>query len=240
MEPERCTLAVEGLCVDYGRLRAVDDCSFTLAAGALTLMTGHNGAGKSSCILAIAGAVPMAGGAISLACGGSIERHSRIGIGQLAARGVSVVPSGHAIFPNLTVLENLQVPSLSPAGTRASAAIDRVLDEIFPALRPLAGRHGGALSGGERQQLAIALSLVCQPRVLVVDEPSAGVAPGVVQRIAAVLRELADGGTAVLVAEQNLHAFLPVATEVLVMKRGRIRFSAPAAQTSAPMLWELL
>lgn len=237
--PDQVTLLAEDVVVRYGRLNAVDGCSFAVQPGSVTLLTGHNGAGKTSCIEAIAGLLPLAGGRISILSGEERRDYKRIAPGELAKDGVSVVPTGNAVFSRLSVMDNLRVGALAGKKSRASDRISWLVEEVFSDLNPLLGRAAGALSGGERQQLAIALSLVQEPSVLLLDEPTAGVSPSVTQRIALALTELAESGCGVLVIEQNLKAFLTSADHVIVFNRGKVRHDGSAKALTADQLWAM-
>jgi branched-chain amino acid transport system ATP-binding protein len=217
----------------------VSDYSFTVEPGKVTLLTGHNGAGKTSCVNSLGGLVPLAAGTITVTVDGREEEWRRVGPGQLSSRGISLVPSGNAVFSNLSVQENLRAAALGTTAGDAAKSTSWVLEEMFPALGGMRRRSAGALSGGERQQLAIALSLVQQPRVLILDEPSSGVSPAVAQVIANALHQLATDGRSVLVVEQSLSTFLPVADHVLVLNRGRGHYDGPAQGVTPEMLWSM-
>lgn len=219
--------------VDYGRLRALNDVTLELEAGSVVLVSGHNGAGKTTMVNVIGGLVGLGEGQVEF---GGRTWHC-LQPGELAPLGVAVVPSGQGVFASLTVRENLGVAL--PRGRQERAdALDR-LWRLFPDIEARQVSLAGSLSGGERQQLSIAMALAEQPRVLVLDEPSAGVSPMVTQSFARVLGEIASQGTAVLVTEQNLGAFLPVATRAVILKRGRVVLDEPAEQMNVEALWEL-
>lgn len=226
-------LTLNSIRVEYGTLVAVEELSLQLKRGEVALLTGHNGAGKTSSLMALAGMVPLAAGSISI--DGRVSTH--VSPGWLYPSGVSVVPAGHSIFPNLTVEEHLQI-----AHRTARKAGTDSLDWILSALPDLSKRLGtpaGSLSGGERQQLSIALSLISKPRFLVLDEPSAGISPVVVGHIAGLLSGLKEGGTGILIAEQNLGVFLQRADRVLILKKGRVVHESPASEVDSEAVWAL-
>jgi branched-chain amino acid transport system ATP-binding protein len=178
-------------------------------------LLGPNGAGKTSLLSAIAGVVPAAAGTVTLD-GADITGRSAH---RLAAAGLRMVPETRALFPDMTVADNLAVGA--PGGRLDDAALDRIV-EVFPVLGDRLRQQAGTLSGGEQQQLAIARALIGEPRVLLLDEPSMGLAPRIVASIMATLAELTAGGLAVLLAEQNANAVLGTVDRALVMDRGRI------------------
>jgi len=218
----------------------VRDVSLTVGAGEIVALLGPNGAGKTTLIRIIAGLLPPAAGTVTM-LGAPTQR---LGPDRLARRGLAVVPQGHGSVPTLTVRENLRLAARHPApnavaqgaGTRSARAgdrIDAVLD-LFGALRGLLGRPAGALSGGERQQLALALALVRRPALLLVDEFSFGLAPGIVPPLLDAVRRVADEtGLGVLLVEQHVSLALRVADRAYVLDRGRVALHAPAAELAA-------
>jgi branched-chain amino acid transport system ATP-binding protein len=237
----RGVLALAGGGVPAGA-PVVRDVSLTVAAGEIVALLGPNGAGKTTLIRLISGLLPPVAGTITL-LDGPTRRQSP---DQLARRGLAVVPQGHGSVPTLTARENLRLAARhpSPSGVaptvtgglgaaRAGDRIDAVLD-LFPALRELLGRQAGALSGGERQQLALALALVRRPALLLVDEFSFGLAPGIVPPLLDALRRVADEtGLGVLLVEQHVSLALRVADRAYVLDRGRIALEDDAAHLVA-------
>ncbi|MBL7490466.1 ATP-binding cassette domain-containing protein [Frankia sp. AgW1.1] len=237
----RGVLALAGGGVPAGA-PVVRDVSLTVAAGEIVALLGPNGAGKTTLIRLISGLLPPVAGTITL-LDGPTHRQSP---DRLARRGLAVVPQGHGSVPTLTARENLRLAARhpSPSGVaptvtsglgaaRAGDRIDAVLD-LFPALRELLGRQAGALSGGERQQLALALALVRRPALLLVDEFSFGLAPGIVPPLLDALRRVADEtGLGVLLVEQHVSLALRVADRAYVLDRGRIALEDDAAHLVA-------
>jgi branched-chain amino acid transport system ATP-binding protein len=213
-------LAVEELRVRYGPIAAVRGVSLELRAGEIVTIVGPNGAGKSSTLLAIAGALEHA------AVSGSVRLDGIELLGRpperIAAAGVGLVPEGRRIFHTLTVRENLLV-AVSACRDRAVAAaeMDRLLARL-PALSDCLDRPAGLLSGGQQQQLALARALVRRPRVLLLDEPSLGLAPLVIDEVFVIVEELRAAGIAVLLLEQNAIHAAEIADHVLVLRDGKV------------------
>lgn len=216
-------LEVERLNVRYGKSHVVFDVELKVAEGELLALLGRNGAGKTSTIVGIVGLAPGASGVVRVAgqdvSGWPSYRRTK---GWLA-----YVPSGARCFPNLTVTENLQLTAHSNG--RLGWDLARVF-EVFPKLGELRRNMAGGLSGGERQMLAVGRALMSNPRVLLLDEPTEGLAPVVVQGLARLLRDLRETGIAVLLAEQNHQVALRVADRAAFMEKGRIVAELPAEQ----------
>jgi branched-chain amino acid transport system ATP-binding protein len=218
----------------------IRDVSLTVGGGEIVALLGPNGAGKTTLIRLISGLLPPFGGTISLLGAPT----AKLGPDTLARRGLAVVPQGRGSVPTLTVRENLRLAVCHPAPARQADAgrlgssrpgerTEAVLD-LFPALPPLLGRPAGALSGGERQQLALALALVRRPALLLVDEFSFGLAPGIVPPLLDALRRVADEtGLGVLLVEQHVSLALRVADRAYVLDRGRIALHEDAARLAA-------
>jgi len=216
------TLVLDSLHVRYGAVSAVRGLSLEVNAGEIVGLIGPNGAGKSSTLHAIMGAAPIAAGDVLL--GG----RSLVGLSpeDVARSGVALVPEGRRIFAELTVAENL---TLGLAGRRsragASSALERV-NGLFPVVHEFRLRPAGALSGGQQQQLAIARALVAEPDVLLLDEPSLGLAPRVVDSVFETLGSIrADGGVAVLLVEQRAQRTIELADRSYVIANGELRLT---------------
>lgn len=214
-------LEVTGLSAGYHGLLAVRDVSFSVAAGEVLTLLGPNGAGKSTTLLALVGAVrPVAG---EVRCFGTPLGHRTE---RNARAGVTLVPDDRGVFHGLSVADNLRL-ARNPAG------LDRVLDD-FPKLRKLWSRRCGLLSGGEQQMLALAKALLQEPKVLLVDELSLGLAPRAAQELMPILRRQADdAGLAVVLVEQHVDLALSIADTAAVLHRGRIALVDDAATLSA-------
>ena len=217
-------LAVESLDVRYGAIHALRGVSFEARAGEIVTLIGSNGAGKSTLLRAISGLVRASAGSIRLG-GVEISRHAPEAI---VALGCSHAPEGRRIFANLTVLENLQMGAW-PRRAELAANLERVF-ALFPRLRERLAQRGGTLSGGEQQMLAIGRALMAGPKVLLLDEPSLGLAPLLVRQIFEIVREINAQGITVVLVEQNAHQALRVAKRAYVLETGALALSGEAAE----------
>jgi branched-chain amino acid transport system ATP-binding protein len=212
------TLVLEGLEVRYGAVRAVRDLSLEVKPGEIVGLIGPNGAGKSSTLHAIMGAAPVAGGDVRLGKASLVGRTPE----DVARSGVALVPEGRRIFGELTVEENLK---LGLAARRSGGgALDRVY-ALFPVVREFRRRSAGALSGGQQQQLAIARALVAEPDVLLLDEPSLGLAPRIVDVVFEALAAIRETGIAVLLVEQRAQRTVALADRSYVLANGELRLT---------------
>jgi branched-chain amino acid transport system ATP-binding protein len=207
-------LRVEGLQAGYGSGKVLFGVDFQVPKGEVTAVIGRNGVGKTTTLKAILGLVPSRSGKVVL----NAEDLSEMPVHAIVRAGVGYVPEGRQIFPNLTVMENLRVGQRHPPKVWTE---ERVL-ELFPNLRTRARNAGHALSGGEQQMLAIARALVTDAQVLMLDEPTQGLAPLIVEEIVMIVRRLKAEGVAVLLVEQNLNLTENVSDRVLVMSKGQI------------------
>ena len=220
-------LDVANLSVSYGTIRAVRGISLTVGNGELVSLLGANGAGKSSTIKCIAGALKAAGGTITLD-GRDITTESPE---QVVRAGLATVPETRDVFPDLTVAENLMLGAYihrrDAAGNREN--LDR-LHGLFPRLAERSNQAAGTLSGGEQQMLVIARALMSRPTVLLLDEPSLGLAPAIVERIFEMIETLKRSGLTILLVEQNVNQALAVADRAYVMRLGTVVASGTAAE----------
>ena len=212
-------LAVEGATLDYGAFRALSDVSLRVEPGELVVMLGANGAGKSSLFLAISGLRRLTSGAIRLG-----ERAiTGAKPSAIIEAGLVHCPEGRKLFPGMSVARNLAlggyVHRRDPAGSRA--LLDRVY-ALFPILHDKRDDPAGSLSGGQQQMVAIGRAMMGRPTVLLLDEPSLGLAPLVVKQVLAAIRTINESGTTVLLAEQNAYAALQIATRAYVVENGRV------------------
>ena len=211
-------LEVRSMDVHYGRIKALWDVSFTVSKGEIVVLLGSNGAGKTTTLKALSGLLPVSGGRILF---GGREIHflppyERVGMGLVQ------VPEGRRIFPLMTVEENLLMGGFHPAHRRSRrSAIERVL-EMFPILGERRQQLGGTLSGGEQQMLAIARALTGNPQLLMLDEPSLGLAPTVVTDIFSSIEQINAAGTTVLMDEQNTQQTFQIAHRGYVLENGRV------------------
>jgi branched-chain amino acid transport system ATP-binding protein len=215
-------LEVGGLNVSYGKSHVIFDLDLQVAGGELLALLGRNGAGKTTTLMGIVGLLPGASGRIEVA-GRSVSRWPAY---RRARAGIAYVPSGARCFPNLSVVENLEIAS---ANGQAGWNRERVF-ELFPKLEQLRGNLAGGLSGGERQMLAVGRALMSNPRVMLLDEPTEGLAPVVVQSLIELLGRLKETGVAILLAEQNHQVALRVADRASFMEKGMIAEELPADQ----------
>jgi branched-chain amino acid transport system ATP-binding protein len=218
-------LALSEVSIERGGRTVVREVSLEVPAGEITALLGPNGAGKSSLVLAISGVLPLSGGEIRA----GERRISGRRPDQVRRAGVSTVPEGHRVLSELSVAENLRVAAGRVRRSERPAALERV-HELFPALGDLGDRSAGSLSGGEQQMLALAQGMVEQPKVLVVDELSLGLAPAVIKRLIPAIKRIADDGVGVLLIEQFTSIALGIATTAHVLVRGRVRLSEGAEQ----------
>ncbi|NUZ04984.1 ABC transporter ATP-binding protein [Piscinibacter koreensis] len=219
-------LRVEGLRVAYGHVEAVQGIDFEVNAGEIRTLVGANGAGKSTTLLALSGLVRPTAGSIVF----DGEELRRLPTHQIVERGLVQVAEGRAILTTLTVRENLELGAYRRRD-RAGVAddLERVL-ALFPRLAERIDGMAGNLSGGEQQMLAIARALLAKPRILLLDEPSMGLAPIVVQEIFATLRRINAEGLTIFLVEQNVRQALKVASHGYVLETGRIVLSKPSAE----------
>jgi branched-chain amino acid transport system ATP-binding protein len=219
-------LEVRGLTVRYGQVAAVRGVSVRVARGRITAVIGPNGAGKTTLLSAVAGLLPCASGEVLL----DGARITGEGVEENAARGLALVPETRELFTGMSVEDNLVLGAfpLGRAGRRArTALLDDVFD-VFPRLRERRGQLAGTLSGGERQMLALGRALMSRPRLLLLDEPSLGLAPLVVREIFHVIVELRRRGVSVLLVEQNARAALQIADDGFVLETGEVSLAGPA------------
>jgi branched-chain amino acid transport system ATP-binding protein len=221
-------LDVSGLTVSYGHIEAVRDISFHVAEGTIVSLVGPNGAGKTTTLNAISGVIPTAQGNIRFQ-GKDITRasaHRRV------SEGIVHIPEGRLVLANMTVRENLELGAYrrSTGETRAAIA---AMEERFPILGERRKSPAGTLSGGEQQMLAIARGLMAKPKLLLLDEPSLGLAPLLVQTIFEIIGELHSEGLTILLVEQNAHQALTVSSHGYVMESGKIVLEGSARQLMA-------
>jgi branched-chain amino acid transport system ATP-binding protein len=222
-------LEVDRLVARYGRITALEDVSLTVGEGEIVTLIGANGAGKTTTLRAISGLVRPAAGTIRFA-GRDV---SRLAPNEIVAAGISHSPEGRRIFPRMTVRENLELGAYTRRAKHEIAEdLERVLT-IFPRLKERFEQKGGTMSGGEQQMLAIARALMARPKLLLLDEPSLGLSPKLVQTIFEVIRDINARGTTILLIEQNARQALAVAARGYVLEVGRIAHSGPAAELAA-------
>jgi len=218
-------LSLNGVDALYGESHVLHGVSFSLNPGRVLALLGRNGAGKTTCMSAIIGFLPPRGGEVRLFG----EPIGRLSPETISRKGVGFVPQGRRIFSTLTVRENLAVSRQKRAGVATPWTLERVI-ELFPRLKERLQQMAGSLSGGEQQMLAIGRALMGNPRVLLMDEPSEGLAPLIVAEVGRTLLRLKREGQSILLVEQNIKLALDLADEVVILNTGRVAFSGSAGQ----------
>jgi len=216
---QECVLKIEDLEVSYGGIQAVRGISFEVNKGEIVTLIGANGAGKSSTLRTISGLVKAKGGRVTFMGEDITGKDST----EIVSKGLMMVPEGRRIFPNLTVLENLRVGAYL-RNDDLSDDLEMVFN-YFPRLKERSWQAGGTLSGGEQQMLAVGRALMGKPKLLMMDEPSLGLAPIVVQGIFDIINEIHSSGATVLLIEQNANMALHVADRAYVIENGKITLS---------------
>jgi branched-chain amino acid transport system ATP-binding protein len=219
-------LEVKDLRVQYGKIEAIKGISFTVEQGEIVTLIGANGAGKTTTLKTISGLRAVASGSITYD-GQEISKmsaHERVNL------GISQAPEGRGIFPGMTVLENLEIGKYSRKERKSEMAEDlELVYGLFPRLKERVGQAGGTLSGGEQQMLAIGRALMARPKVLLLDEPSMGLAPMMIQNIFNIITEINKQGVTILLVEQNAQQALQRAHRAYVLETGKVVKEAKAA-----------
>ncbi|MFI6079734.1 ABC transporter ATP-binding protein [Streptomyces sp. NPDC051217] len=228
-------LEVRALSVGYGPVRALHEVSLDVPSGGITAVLGGNGAGKSTLLRAISRTLGFHRGT---AAGGTVHFDGRplggLGAAGVVAAGVVQVPEGRQVFARMTVADNLRAGALGARGGRKRYAASLAeVHELFPVLADRAGQRAGLLSGGEQQMLALARGLMARPRLLLLDEPSLGLAPLVAARIGETIRHINSTGTSVLLVEQNASMALRLASRAYVLEVGEVTLEGDAAELAA-------
>ena len=218
-------LEVTDLWIAYERINAVRGVSFTVGEGEIVTLIGANGAGKSTILRAISGLLPAARGSITFAG----EDLLRLPAHLRAQRGIAHVPEGRGIFGNLTVLENLRLAAYARTDSQISQDLEEVF-QLFPRLAERRQQWGNTLSGGEQQMLAVGRALMSRGRLLLLDEPSMGLAPMLVREIFRVIQRLNQQGATILLVEQNAHLALETAHRAYILETGEITLSGPSSE----------
>ena len=226
-------LEVDGLEVAYGKIRAVKGVSFAVDAGAVVTLIGANGAGKTTTLRTLSGLQAPSAGTVSF----DGRRIDGVPAHEIVGLGIAHVPEGRRIFPRMTVRENLELGAFLRSGKAAaagefSADLQHVYD-LFPVLAERQAQAGGTLSGGEQQMLAIGRAMMSRPRLLMLDEPSMGLSPIMMNLIFTTLAELKARGTTILLVEQNAQAALALADRAYVIEGGSVVLEGSAAELSA-------
>lgn len=217
-------LTLEGVCAGYGRVSVLRDVSLRVERGTVVALLGANGAGKSTVMKTIAGLLKPTAGVVTL----DGETISGLTPPQIVRKSLSLVPEGREVFTHLTVHENLRMGSYTRRDRAGILADEERVFALFPILKQRALQKAGTLSGGEQQMLAIGRALMSRPSVLLLDEPSMGLAPLLVKEIFSIIREIHSHGTTVVVVEQNAHMALRVADYGYVFETGKVVREGPA------------
>ena len=221
-------LTIEGLHAGYGAVEVLRGVELRIAPGELVALLGSNGAGKTTLNSVVSGLVPTWAGRVVFDGQDLTGAHYR----RVVQAGLIQVPEGRKVFPNLSVLENLELGAFTRARARRADNLVRVFD-TFPRLRERQSQLAGTMSGGEQQMLAIGRGLMAEPNLLILDEPSLGLSPLLVEEMFALIAQLRAGGLAVLLVEQNVGQSLEIADRAYVMENGLIRFSGTSAELLA-------
>lgn len=219
-------LTVKRISSFYGAVQAVRDVSFTVEAGEILGLMGRNGAGKTSVLKTIMGLLPVRSGSIRV--GG--EEIAGLSAHLVPLRGIAYVPQGRRLFTELTVEENLRMGLFVRNSSKET--LDQVLD-LLPVLRERLSQQSGTLSGGEQQMLAVARALCVEPKVLLLDEPSEGLAPSIINRILDTIAHLRQRGVAVLLVEQQVKSALRICDRIMLMENGSIQHEGRASELAA-------
>ena len=222
MAPEALKLA--GVNAYYGESHVLQGVSFAAGQRRVLGLVGRNGAGKSTCMNVAVGLLPPRAGTVEV-FGANV---SRLAPEQIAAHGVALVPQGRRVFKSLTVRENLAVAARKPKGGKAFWTIDTVFD-MFPRLKERRSQLASLLSGGEQQMLAIGRALMANPRVLLMDEPSEGLAPQIVADVGRTIARLKSEGLSIVLVEQNIKLTLELADDITILNSGVVVFTGPAS-----------
>ena len=214
-------LALDGIDALYGESHVLHGVSFVLGEGRVLALLGRNGAGKTTCMNSVIGFLPPRSGSVRL-FGQRVERLSPEAISR---KGIGLVPQGRRVFPRLTVRENLIVAFQK----RAQWTLDKVFD-LFPRLKERQGQDAGSLSGGEQQMLAIGRALMSNPKVLLMDEPSEGLAPLIVAEVGGIIARLKSQGQSIVLVEQNSKLAFELADDVVILNTGRVAFAGPVGE----------
>ncbi len=216
----------EGVVAGYGDVVVVHGVGFAAAAGEVTALVGANGAGKTTLMRALAGVLPLRRGALRFAGReiGGLRAHARVEL------GIVLVPEGRLIFPHMSVAENLRIGAINARARAAAAASAEEVYALFPRLAERRRQLGGTLSGGEQQMLALGRGLMAQPKLLLLDEPTLGLAPIAAQLIFATIARLRAKGLTIILAEQDVSQTLAIADRAYVLENGRIAFAGAGGE----------
>jgi len=221
-------LAIENLTVSYGGIQALRGISFNVEEGEVVTLIGANGAGKSTTLKTICGLVRPQAGSVTY----KDETLHKVSPHKIVSMGISQVPEGRRVFTRLTVLENLEMGAYTRNKVETRHSLESVFSR-FPRLQERKNQLAGTLSGGEQQMLAMGRALMSRPRLLLLDEPSMGLAPMLVREIFSIITEINRSGTTILLVEQNANMALSIASRAYVLETGKIVLSGPATELAS-------
>ncbi len=219
-------LDLSGVNIGYGQVRAANDISLTVRRGRIATLIGSNGAGKTTIMKGITGLVPLSSGRIRFRG----QEIAGVSVESIVATGISLVPEGRRLFPTMSVRENLEIGAYLRTESAAVAADFDLVMDYFPALRERLGEPARNLSGGQQQMVAIGRALMSGPKLLLLDEPSIGLAPAIVQTIGTIIRTISQSGVDVLLVEQNAQMALRLSEDAYVLENGAIVMRGLAAE----------
>lgn len=222
------SINVENLMVERGGKRVIHGISFAVRSGQISTLLGANGAGKSSTVMALSGAIPASGGTVNL----DGKPINGLSPDRVRRQGIALVPEGHRVLGQLSVADNLVVAALDPSATERREGLAQIY-EIFPELYERRNQLASNLSGGQKQMVAMGQAFISKPRFMIVDELSLGLAPSVVKRLAEALKLAAQSGIGVLLIEQFANLALDLASHAMVLERGRLVFDGSSADLKA-------
>jgi branched-chain amino acid transport system ATP-binding protein len=226
-------LELEGVAAGYGAKTVISDVSFGVEPGQILALLGHNGAGKTTTLKTVMGLIAPRAGGVRF----DGRALGRTAVAERVALGIRLLPEGQGIFPDLTVAENIEVVA-ARTGERGAKFTSAHLYDLFPALLERRGARAGSMSGGQQKMLALGLALLGTPRCLMLDEPSIGLAPNLVERLFAEVRAVArENAVATILAEQNVAAAIALADRVVIMNNGRIVFDGLPAAAREANVW---
>jgi branched-chain amino acid transport system ATP-binding protein len=223
---ETALLTVDGLAFAYNGAVAVRDVGFSVGEGEIVALLGANGAGKTTTVKLIAGALKPRAGRVQFDGASIAGRPSH----DVVRRGITLVPEGRLVFPQMTVLDNLRMGAVTQRSAETIAATQAHVFATFPRLKERAGQLAGSMSGGEQQMLAIARGMMSRPRLMILDEPSLGLAPILVQDLFRLITKIAESGVSIVLVEQNVHQSLRIAARAYVMEKGSVVLSGTGAE----------
>jgi branched-chain amino acid transport system ATP-binding protein len=226
-------LVVKDLSVSYGAVKALHGVSIEVKQGEVVTLIGSNGAGKSTTLRAISGLINARAGTVEFEGKPIAGTGGRLAPHEIVRLGLAHCPEGRGIFANMTVAENLELGAYTRHDHAGIAADRERALTLFPRLRERLAQNAGTLSGGEQQMLAIGRAILTKPKLLMLDEPSLGLAPQIVQVIFTIIREINAAGTTILLVEQNAHMALKVAHRAYVLEVGKVTMQGPAADLAA-------